>query len=225
MEVTCLWTVESLCTRATYISYAIAVLVLGITIYIEGLDGLKNAINVFPFPDLSPSVGSEAALLARRCHAILGGGALTSFADTSLLLTNKLVEPFTSWEEAEKQLEAWGGVLTRLPGRRGRTTRHIRGMQPRLRNCLHQGKTLSADALEAYFTRRSPMLPPDGIQTRVSVRRWSGDSGSAGQISRGSGATSLPETFVRRALPSQGTSLPMRQLRGPYQRALTPPQP
>ena len=69
---------------------------------------MGDAINVFLFPDLSPSAGSEAALLVRRWDAILGGGALTFIAYTSLMLVKQKAEPLTSWEEAEKQLESWG---------------------------------------------------------------------------------------------------------------------
>ena len=43
-----------------------------------------------------------------RWDAILGGGTLTSFTDTSLMLAKQQVEPVTIWEAAEKHLEAWG---------------------------------------------------------------------------------------------------------------------
>ena len=46
-----------------------------------------DAVNVFLFLDLSPLACSEAALLARRWDAVFGGGTLTSFADTRLLLS------------------------------------------------------------------------------------------------------------------------------------------
>ena len=39
---------------------------------------------------------------------ILGGGALTSFTDTNLLLAMQRVDLVTNWEAAEKQLEVWG---------------------------------------------------------------------------------------------------------------------
>ena len=58
---------------------------------------MGDAINVFLFPDLSASAGSEAALLTSRRDVILGGGALTSFADTSLIIGKQKVETVTSW--------------------------------------------------------------------------------------------------------------------------------
>ena len=66
------------------------------------------AIKVFLFPDLLLLACSESALLTRRWYAILGGRALASFADTSLLLVKNRVGLVTSWEAAEKQLEVWG---------------------------------------------------------------------------------------------------------------------
>ena len=108
MEAYCLRKSEHLRFRAPHISHAVAVLVLGLTFYSEDLDGVGDAINVFIFPDLYSSAGSEAALLARRWDIILGGGALTSFSETSLLLAKQRVEPVTSWEAAKKQLESWG---------------------------------------------------------------------------------------------------------------------
>ena len=49
-------------------------------------NSVEDTLNIFLFPDLSPSAGSEAALLMRKWDAILGGRTLTYFADTSLLM-------------------------------------------------------------------------------------------------------------------------------------------
>ena len=46
--------------------------------------------------------------MARRWDAILDGGAIKSFADTSLFPAKKRVELVTSWEMAENQIESWG---------------------------------------------------------------------------------------------------------------------
>ena len=127
---------------------------------------MVDAINVILFPDLSPLAGSEAALLAMRWDAIIGGGALTSFAYTSLLLDKHSVELFTSWGAAEKQIKAWGCSVT-YPGILGRTPHHIRGIQPRRRKCLRQGKPLVADAAAAYFTRFPRTHPPYGFQQEL----------------------------------------------------------
>ena len=101
-----------------------------------------------------------------RWDAIIGGGALTSFAYTSLLLDKHSVELFTIWGAAEKQIEAWGCSVT-YPGILGRTPHHIRGIQPRRRKCLRQGKPLVADAAAAYFTRFPHTHPPYGFQQEL----------------------------------------------------------
>ena len=83
-------------------------LILGLYLYSKDPGSVGDAINVFLSPDLSTSVGLEAGLLARRQDAIMDGGALISFAGTSLLLANQRVEPVMNWEAVDKQLEAWG---------------------------------------------------------------------------------------------------------------------
>ena len=74
---------------------------------------MRDTINVFLFPDLSPSASSEAALLARRWDAILGGGNLTSFAHTILLLSKQRVEPMAIWgrQRSSWRWEEGRGVL------------------------------------------------------------------------------------------------------------------
>ena len=79
MEVACRRGDERLCFRSLRISRAVAVMVLDSAFYSWDPDGMGGAINILLFPDLSPSAGSEADLLARRWDANLGEGALTSF--------------------------------------------------------------------------------------------------------------------------------------------------
>ena len=63
MEVACHRTYKHLRIWSPRISHAAAILVLGLTFYYKELDGMGDAINVFLFPDMSPSAVSEAALL------------------------------------------------------------------------------------------------------------------------------------------------------------------
>ena len=58
-------------------------------------------------PDLSPSAGSEAALLTRNWDEILGSAKLTYFVDTSLLMGKQKVSPIAGWDEAAFHLEVW----------------------------------------------------------------------------------------------------------------------
>ena len=54
----------------------------------------------FLVPQPIPLRGSEAALLKRNWGTILGGGTLTSFADTSMLMGKKKVAPITGQDES-----------------------------------------------------------------------------------------------------------------------------
>ena len=84
-------TVESLRFRPLRISHSVAVMVMALAFHAEDPDRVGDALNIFLFPNLSPLVGSEAALLTQKWGATLGGGTLTSFAYTSLLIGKKKV--------------------------------------------------------------------------------------------------------------------------------------
>ena len=47
------------------------------------------SINIFLFPELSPSAGSEADLMVRRWDAILEGDAITTLSNMILMLAKK----------------------------------------------------------------------------------------------------------------------------------------
>ena len=64
------------------------------------------------FPDLSPSAGLEAEFLTRKWDAILEGGTLTSFANTSLLIGKQKVVPISGWDNAASQLKPWTVFFT-----------------------------------------------------------------------------------------------------------------
>ena len=64
-------------------------------------------MNVFLFPDLSPAVGSELALLTWRWDAVFGRGTFASFNNARLLKVRKKFSPVDSWDKAASQLEAW----------------------------------------------------------------------------------------------------------------------
>ena len=107
MEAACRRTADSLCFRPPQIPHTVAVMVMALSFHTEDPDGVGDALNILLFPDFSPSSGSEAALLTRKWDAILEGGTLTSFADTSLLIGKKKVTPTTGWDKAVSQLETW----------------------------------------------------------------------------------------------------------------------
>ena len=82
-------------------------MVTALAFHTKDPDGVEDTLNIFLFPELSPSAGSKAALLTQKWDAIMGDGTLISFADTSLLMGKQKVSPIAGWEEAYSQLEAW----------------------------------------------------------------------------------------------------------------------
>ena len=78
---------------------------MALAFHTEDPDRAGDALNIFLFPELSPLVGLEAALLTRKWDTILGGGTLTSFSDTSMMMGKKKVAPITGCDNAASQLE------------------------------------------------------------------------------------------------------------------------
>ena len=76
-------------------------MVMALGLHTKDVDGMEDTLNIFLFPDLSPSAGSEATLLTRKWDAILGGCTLTSFEDTSLLMGNQKVAPIAIWYKVD----------------------------------------------------------------------------------------------------------------------------
>ena len=97
MEAACRHTAESLCFRPPCIPHAVAVMVVVLTFHIKDPDGVGDDMNILLFPNLSSLAGLEAALLTQKWDAILGGGTLTSFADTSFLMGKQKVATITGW--------------------------------------------------------------------------------------------------------------------------------
>ena len=87
-------------------------MVMALAFHTEDPDRVRDALNIFLFPDLSPSAGSDTALLTRKWDAILGVGTLTSFENTSLMMRNQKVAPIAGWDKAASQLEAWAMFCT-----------------------------------------------------------------------------------------------------------------
>ena len=66
----------------------------------ENPDGVGDTVNIFLFPGLSLSDGSEAALLVRRWETDLDRGALPTYDNTALLLQHQKVDTIIGWEAA-----------------------------------------------------------------------------------------------------------------------------
>ena len=98
-----------------------------LTFHTKDPDGFEDTINRFLFPDLSPLAGLEAAFLTRKWDAILGGGNLNSFKDTSLLMGKQKVAPIAGWEGSQVLAPQDRVPLPREEGRlRPRQGREVR---------------------------------------------------------------------------------------------------
>ena len=97
-------TADGLRFRPPRIPHAVAFMVMALAFHTKEPYWVGDALIVFLFPELTPSEGSEAALLMQNFDAILGGITLTSFADTILLMGNQKVAPIAGWDKALSQL-------------------------------------------------------------------------------------------------------------------------
>ena len=97
-------------------THAVAVLLLGIHFHTEHSDCVNDTVNIFMFPDLSLSAGSEASVVTRRWDTALDANTLTSYADAAALMKQQRIPPIVVWEAAEKKLEQWLVVVTVLLG-------------------------------------------------------------------------------------------------------------
>ena len=156
MEAACRRTVDSLRFRPPHIPHTVTFMVMALTFHTEDPDGVRDDLNIFLFPNLSPLAGLEAALLTWKWGVILGGGTLTSFADTSLMMGKQKVTSIAGWDKAASQLEAWAIFFTVFLGYEGvHPTTHkmfllleeTSGVRPRLRAQFRQQPTFPAALL------------------------------------------------------------------------------
>ena len=93
-----------------------AVLLLGLHFHTEYLDCVNDTVNIFMFPDLSLSAGSEASMVTWRWDTALDANTLTSYADAAALMKQQRIPPIVGWEAVEKMQKQWLVVVTVLLG-------------------------------------------------------------------------------------------------------------
>ena len=93
-----------------------AVLLLGIHVFTEDPDCVNDTVNIFQFPNLSLSAGSEASMVTRRWDTVLEANTMTSYMDAAALMKQQRIPPIFGWEAAENILEQWLLVVTVLLG-------------------------------------------------------------------------------------------------------------
>ena len=58
---------------------------------------MNDTVNIFMFPDLSLSAGSEASMVTRRWDTALDANTLTSYADVAALMKHQRLPPIVGW--------------------------------------------------------------------------------------------------------------------------------
>ena len=110
----CRESARALRCKAPQVTHVVAVLLLGLHFHTEDPDCVNDTVNIFMFPDLSLSTGSEASMVTRRWDTDLDANTLTSYADAAALMHQQHIPPIVGWEAAEKMLEQWLDVVTVL---------------------------------------------------------------------------------------------------------------
>ena len=101
-EIACRESARFLRRKAPQVTHTVAVLFLGLHFFTEYPDCLNNTVNIFQFPDLSLSAGSEASMVTRRWETALDANMMTSYANAAALMKQQRIPPTFGWEAAEK---------------------------------------------------------------------------------------------------------------------------
>ena len=112
----CRESARALRCKAPRVTHTVEVLLLGLHFHTEDPDCVNDTVNIFMFPELSLSAGSEASMVTRRWDTALDANTLTSYADAAALIKQKRIPPMVGWEAAEKMFEQWLVVVTVLLG-------------------------------------------------------------------------------------------------------------
>ena len=102
--------------KAPLVTHAVAFLLLGIHFHTEDPDCVNDTVNIFMFPELSLSAGSEASMVTRRWDTALDANSLMSYADAAALMKQQRIPPILGWEAAAKMLKQWLILVTVLLG-------------------------------------------------------------------------------------------------------------
>ena len=70
----------------------------------EDPDCVNDNFNIFQFPNLSLSAGSDASMVTRRWDTALDTTTKTSYADAAALMKQQRILPIIGWEAAAKML-------------------------------------------------------------------------------------------------------------------------
>ena len=112
----CRESAQALRCKAPRVTHTVEVLILGLHFHTEDPDCVNATVNIFMFPDLSLSAGSEASMVTRIWETALEANTLTSYTDAASLMKQQRIPPIVGWEAAAKMLEQWLIVVNVLLG-------------------------------------------------------------------------------------------------------------
>ena len=92
-EIACGESSRALRCKAPRVTHTVAVLLLGLHFFTEYPDCVNNTVNIFQFPDLSLSAGSEVSMVTRRLDTALDCNTMTSSADAAALIKQQRIPP------------------------------------------------------------------------------------------------------------------------------------
>ena len=101
----CRESARALRCKAPRVTHAVAVLLLRLHFHTEDPDSVNDTVNIFMFPDLYLSAGSEASMVTRRWDTALDANNLTSYVDAAALMKHQSIPTIVGWEAAAKMLE------------------------------------------------------------------------------------------------------------------------
>ena len=81
-----------------------SVFLLGLHFHTEDPDCVNDTVNIFMFPDLSFSAGSEASMVTRIWDTALDANTLTSYAYAAALMKQQRIPPIVGWDAAGENL-------------------------------------------------------------------------------------------------------------------------
>ena len=101
-EISCRESAQDLRCKAPCVTHTVAVLLLGLHFFTEDPDCVNATVNIFQFPDLSLSAGSESLMVTQKWDTALDASTMTSYADAAALMKQQRIPPIIGWETEEK---------------------------------------------------------------------------------------------------------------------------
>ena len=115
-KISCRESARVLRCKAPLVTHTVVVLLLGLHYFTEDPDCVNDTVNIFQFPDVSLTVGSEALMVTRRLDTALDANTMTSYANADALMKQQRIPPIVGWAAVETMLEQWLVVVTVLLG-------------------------------------------------------------------------------------------------------------